>query len=84
MVRNCVKHLKENNIHNAIFVVQKALTAPAKSAISEFNSLFHLDVFEVNVFFFLLLHLWEFFSLIKIGYSIHSITMTESHDYDRL
>ncbi|XVF47580.1 hypothetical protein PTKIN_Ptkin03bG0120900 [Pterospermum kingtungense] len=46
MVRNCAKCMKADNVHNAILVVQKALTAPAKAAIGEINSYFHMEVFE--------------------------------------
>ncbi|KAK6235796.1 hypothetical protein QUC31_019535 [Theobroma cacao] len=46
MVRNCAKRMKADNVFNAILVVQKALTAPAKAAINEINSYFHMDVFE--------------------------------------
>lgn len=54
MVRNCAKRMKADNVFNAILVVQKALTAPAKAAINEINSYFHMDVFEVNMIFFFL------------------------------
>ncbi|KAK8576465.1 hypothetical protein V6N13_032387 [Hibiscus sabdariffa] len=46
MVRNCAKRMKADNVYNAILVVQRALTAPAKGAISEINSYFHMEVFE--------------------------------------
>ncbi|XVE71936.1 hypothetical protein DITRI_Ditri10aG0191200 [Diplodiscus trichospermus] len=46
MVRNCAKRMKTDNVFNAILVVQKALTAPAKAAIVEINSYFHMEVFE--------------------------------------
>ncbi|TYG80295.1 hypothetical protein ES288_D02G205000v1 [Gossypium darwinii] len=34
MVRNCAKRMKADNVYNAILVVQRALTAPAKAAIN--------------------------------------------------
>ncbi|XVF19081.1 hypothetical protein REPUB_Repub11eG0079600 [Reevesia pubescens] len=46
MVRNCAKRMKADNVFNAILVIQKALTAPAKAAIGEINSYFNMDVFE--------------------------------------
>ncbi|XP_012470963.1 DNA-directed RNA polymerases II and IV subunit 5A [Gossypium raimondii] len=46
MVRNCAKRMKADNVYNAILVVQRALTAPAKAAINEINSYFHMEVFE--------------------------------------
>ncbi|XP_022729998.1 DNA-directed RNA polymerases II and IV subunit 5A-like [Durio zibethinus] len=46
MVRNCAKRMKADNVFNAILVVQKALTAPAKAAIGEINSYFSMEVFE--------------------------------------
>ncbi|TYH58787.1 hypothetical protein ES332_D08G178500v1 [Gossypium tomentosum] len=38
--------MQADNVYNAILVVQKALTAPAKAAINEINSYFHMEVFE--------------------------------------
>ncbi|OMO61362.1 hypothetical protein COLO4_33449 [Corchorus olitorius] len=47
MVRNCAKQMKNDNVFNAILVVQKVLTAPAKQAVAEMNSsFFHMEVFE--------------------------------------
>ncbi|TYI35512.1 hypothetical protein ES332_A03G081900v1 [Gossypium tomentosum] len=46
MVRNRAKRMKADNVYNAILVVQRALTAPAKAAINEINSYFHMEVFE--------------------------------------
>ncbi|KAE8719682.1 DNA-directed RNA polymerase subunit 5-like protein 1 [Hibiscus syriacus] len=46
IVRNCAKRMKADNVYNAILVVQRALTAPAKAAIVEINSYFHMEVFE--------------------------------------
>lgn len=56
MVRNCAKRMKADNVYNSILVVQRALTAPAKAAINEINSYFHMEVFEVNIILFCFVH----------------------------
>lgn len=47
-MKTYTNRMKQENVHNAILVVQQNLTPFAKTCINEISSKFHLEVFQVK------------------------------------
>lgn len=54
-MKTYTNRMKTENVFRAILVVQQNLTPFARTCISEISSKFHLEVFQVIIFTFVLL-----------------------------